>query len=161
MQGGGENVLPVYVGLEALMEAVKHCKAGLPNEVIGFLIGERLKWKDEVYVFISESVRGRSVSTHTHVEFEQDALAEVAQLIRERHPDSEIVGWYHSHPGYGCFMSPTDLSSHRRSFPYPHQVALVIDPVRGEAVFFKIDDDGDYEPLPSAVVRRRPRGKDS
>ncbi|MEN3047682.1 MAG: Mov34/MPN/PAD-1 family protein [Candidatus Caldarchaeales archaeon] len=159
MRGEETEVLPVYIELEALVEAVRHCREGLPYEVIGFLVGERLKWKDKLYVFVTDSVRGRSVSTRTHVEFDRDALAEVAGLIRRGHPESEIVGWYHSHPGYGCFMSPTDIRSHVTSFPYPHQVALVIDPVRGEATFFKVDEDGDYRSVPSAVVRRS-RGQD-
>ncbi|MCS6788273.1 MAG: Mov34/MPN/PAD-1 family protein [Aigarchaeota archaeon] len=159
MRGEEAGVLPVYVELEALVKAVRHCREGLPYEVIGFLIGERLRWRDKLYVLITDTVRGRSVQTRTYVEFDQDALAEVAGLIREEHPDAEIVGWYHSHPGYGCFMSPTDIRSHTTCFPYPHQVALVIDPVRGEASFFKVDGEGDYRTVPSAVVRRT-RGQD-
>lgn len=47
------------------------------------------------------------------------------------HADERIVGWYHSHPGLGVFLSPTDRRTHARHFPHAWQVALVVDPVRG------------------------------
>jgi len=33
-----------------------------------------------------------------------------------------VIGWYHSHPGYGCWLSDIDAST-----PF---VAIIIDPVR-------------------------------
>eukprot|EP01060_Flectonema_neradi_P000573 TRINITY_DN10354_c5_g1_i1.p1 TRINITY_DN10354_c5_g1~~TRINITY_DN10354_c5_g1_i1.p1 ORF type:complete len:352 (+),score=78.00 TRINITY_DN10354_c5_g1_i1:40-1095(+) len=42
-----------------------------------------------------------------------------------------VIGWYHSHPGYQCFMSKTDCTSQRRYQQYSDPfLAVVIDPVR-------------------------------
>ena len=38
------------------------------------------------------------------------------------------VGWYHSHTRSGIFLSDADLEIHRRFFPEPCQVALVMKP---------------------------------
>ena len=40
------------------------------------------------------------------------------------------VGWWHSHPGFGLFLSATDIKTHILSFQItrPHSVALVVDP---------------------------------
>jgi proteasome lid subunit RPN8/RPN11 len=38
------------------------------------------------------------------------------------------VGWYHSHTRSGIFLSEADLEIHKRYFPEPWQVALVIKP---------------------------------
>ena len=48
-----------------------------------------------------------------------------------------LIGWYHTHPDFGVFLSETDLSkTHRILFAEPFQVALVYDPVRGRAGYF-------------------------
>ena len=41
------------------------------------------------------------------------------------------IGWYHSHPGYGCWLSGIDVSTQmlNQNFQDPF-VAIVIDPIR-------------------------------
>jgi proteasome lid subunit RPN8/RPN11 len=46
--------------------------------------------------------------------------------------ESRIVGWYHSHPGYGVFLSATDRATQSLWFAQEWKVAIVVDPVRGE-----------------------------
>lgn len=61
----------------------------------------------------------------------------------------EIVGWYHSHPGFGIFLSDHDLFIQRNFFSDPMQVALVVDPLGDrEGVFIWGGTEGqDIEPL--------------
>lgn len=42
-----------------------------------------------------------------------------------------VVGWYHSHPGFGCWLSGVDIAT-QRSFEAlsDRAVALVIDPIQ-------------------------------
>lgn len=41
------------------------------------------------------------------------------------------IGWYHSHPGYGCWLSGIDVSTQMLNQNYQEPfVAIVIDPVR-------------------------------
>lgn len=47
-----------------------------------------------------------------------------------------LVGWAHSHPGFGAFLSETDLRTQARWFAQPWSVALVFDPVRDELLCF-------------------------
>ena len=49
---------------------------------------------------------------------------------REEH----VVGWYHSHPGYGCWLSGIDVDtqSQNQMFTDPY-LAIVVDPVRSQA----------------------------
>lgn len=49
-------------------------------------------------------------------------------------PDAGCVGWYHSHPGYSCFLSGIDVNTQQLN--QAHQdpwVALVVDPVQSVA----------------------------
>ncbi len=49
--------------------------------------------------------------------------------IKDRdYPDERIVGWYHSHPGFGVFLSEHDTFIHKNFFSSPQQVAWVYDP---------------------------------
>lgn len=47
-----------------------------------------------------------------------------------------MVGWYHTHPGFGVFMSSYDRFVHENFFTQPWHVALVIDPIRKREGFF-------------------------
>lgn len=42
-----------------------------------------------------------------------------------------VVGWYHSHPGFGCWLSGVDINT-QQSFEALNQraVAVVIDPIQ-------------------------------
>jgi hypothetical protein len=52
----------------------------------------------------------------------------------------QIVGWYHSHPGFGVEFSEMDLFIHRNFFPGPGQIAYVTDPLGGmEAICVNLD----------------------
>ncbi len=75
--------------------------------------------------------------TYTHASWEE--------ITRERdrlHPDLDIVGWYHTHPDFGIFLSSHDLFIHRNFFDQPLQVALVVDPIRQTRGFFRWQGDG-------------------
>ena len=42
-----------------------------------------------------------------------------------------VVGWYHSHPGFGCWLSSVDVNT-QQSFEQlnPRAVAVVVDPIQ-------------------------------
>jgi proteasome lid subunit RPN8/RPN11 len=68
--------------------------------------------------------------------FTQEAWEHVHRVLDREHPDKQIVGWYHSHPGFGIFLSDHDLFIHQNFFSGPAQIALVVDPLAGtEGVF--------------------------
>lgn len=49
---------------------------------------------------------------------------------RAHRPES-VVGWYHSHPGFGCWLSSVDINT-QQSFEQltPRAVAVVVDPIQ-------------------------------
>jgi proteasome lid subunit RPN8/RPN11 len=72
----------------------------------------------------------------TTLTFTQDTWEHVHRVMATRFPQDQIVGWYHSHPGHGIFLSEQDLFIHHNFFGDPSQIAWVIDPVAGtEGVF--------------------------
>jgi proteasome lid subunit RPN8/RPN11 len=101
----------------------------------GILVG---KMKDEE-LLINGLETGQQSATHVHVTLHDEFLVETATKYAER--DEKIVGWYHSHPNMGCFMSSTDLDTQRRyQALFPNAVALVIDPQRPIFRFYRVED---------------------
>ncbi|MBN9614864.1 MAG: hypothetical protein BGO25_06860 [Acidobacteriales bacterium 59-55] len=43
-----------------------------------------------------------------------------------------IIGWYHSHPNHGVFLSAVDRKTQSLWFAQEWKTAIVIDPIRGE-----------------------------
>lgn len=50
-----------------------------------------------------------------------------------------VVGWYHSHPGFGCWLSGVDINT-QQSFEALSEraVAVVVDPI--QSVKGKVND---------------------
>jgi proteasome lid subunit RPN8/RPN11 len=63
-----------------------------------------------------------------HVTFTQDTWEHIYKIKDKEYPDHKIVGWYHSHPGFGVFLSEHDLFIQQNFFSNPQQVAWVYDP---------------------------------
>jgi proteasome lid subunit RPN8/RPN11 len=78
-----------------------------------------------------EAEGARSRVTFTH-----EAWSAIHRALDRDHPGEEILGWYHSHPGFGIFLSEHDLFIHRNFFARPEQVAIVVDPHAGSEGLF-------------------------
>jgi proteasome lid subunit RPN8/RPN11 len=81
-----------------------------------------------------------------YLTFTQDSLVALHAEMDERFPGKQILGWYHTHPRMGVFLSHYDTWLHRHFFPEPWQVALVIEPFAGLGGFFIRQDDGELDP---------------
>jgi len=66
-------------------------------------------------------------------------------MLKQTGRPEMVVGWYHSHPGFGCWLSGVDINT-QQSFEQlsNRAVAVVVDPiqsVKGKVnfmVFFEI-----------------------
>lgn len=61
-----------------------------------------------------------------------------------------VVGWYHSHPGFGCWLSGVDINT-QQSFEALSEraVAVVVDPI--QSVKGKVSDIPSSKPIPSQI----------
>jgi 26S proteasome regulatory subunit N11 len=117
----------------------KHAEAKIRNhalayrdkklEVMGLLLGEVRTWQGQEYVLIRDIVTTDLDATSVSVKFDNQGFEKLFASLDDAGFDYVVVGWYHSHPGYGCFLSETDVKTHGDIFVSPHQVAIVIDPL--------------------------------
>ena len=103
----------------------QHARAHAKTEVCGVLIGSN----DDGVIDIRASIEATNAAqAGTHVTFTQDAWESIYRVKDGLYPDHRIVGWYHSHPGFGVFLSEHDLFIQQNFFSSPGQVAWVYDP---------------------------------
>lgn len=113
-------------GVQEEVEA--HCFSRVDAEVGGFLIGHI---DDEGTHVTAAHAALAAQSGQTHLTFTHDAWDEILPLLESDYPGQAIVGWYHSHPGFGVFLSEYDIFIQENFFGADGQVALVVDPLAG------------------------------
>jgi proteasome lid subunit RPN8/RPN11 len=124
--------LRVAVERRANAELVAHAKESLEVEVCGVLIGQTCEDAEGVFVHIAAIIRGDAASeASTHVTFTQTTWNTIHKTLERDYPQLKIVGWYHTHPGFGVEFSEMDLFIQKNFFPGPAQIALVTDPLTG------------------------------
>lgn len=119
-------------------EAVeRHMFSNTDREVGGILVGTVADGRASVTGTLPAlaATSGSANVTFTHEVWEQ-----VHAAMDRDHSDERIVGWYHSHPGFGVFLSEYDAFAHRNFFEDAAMLALVVDPHSGEAGWFAMRD---------------------
>jgi proteasome lid subunit RPN8/RPN11 len=126
----GRNPTHEIAGLQAISETViyPHIFANADREVGGVLIGRPAAGGS--LPLLTGAIPAISADEQrATLTFTQEAWAHVHRVLeRDFPPDEQIVGWYHSHPGFGIFLSGHDLFIHENFFNAPSQIAVVIDP---------------------------------
>jgi len=131
----------IVIHEEAASEMITHCteyaREGL--EAMGFMLGDFYKWEGSLYTDVVRVVTGDLDASHSHVRFSEAGLSQVAAEL-DHGTGQIIVGWYHSHPGFGCFMSSTDWNTQQKMFSRPYHIAVVVDPINREAQAYRISN---------------------
>jgi proteasome lid subunit RPN8/RPN11 len=135
--GGRNEAFRVYFNPEVHAALWKHAGEDTSVEICGVLVGT---WhRDDVgpFVKVVESIRGEGATTRfAEVTFTHQTWAKINAEMDTKFADMKIVGWYHTHPDFGIFLSDRDRFIQEHFFSGPGQVAHVIDPVRRhEGVF--------------------------
>ncbi|CCC68556.1 hypothetical protein NCAS_0B04720 [Naumovozyma castellii] len=136
----------VYISSIALLKMLKHGRAGVPMEVMGLMLGE---FVDDYTVNVVDVFAMPQSGTGVSVEAVDDVFqAKMMDMLKQTGRDQMVVGWYHSHPGFGCWLSSVDVNT-QKSFEQLNSraVAVVVDPiqsVKGKVVIdaFRLIDTG-------------------
>ena len=115
----------LVVDSEVVRQIRQHARSSSETEVCGVLIGQDRDHRIEV----AACIEGQNAEeAGAHVTFTQDTWEHIYAVKDQKYPEERIVGWYHSHPGFGVFLSDHDTFIHKNFFSSPGQVAWVFDP---------------------------------
>jgi proteasome lid subunit RPN8/RPN11 len=133
-----EPLVKVFLSQPAYSRICVHSASDTSVEVGGVLVGHWcLGPQHEQFVVIEHALPARHTRQGgSFVTFTSESLLDFHDQIDTSFKGMLTVGWYHTHPGMGIFMSHYDLWLHRHFFPEPWQVALVVEPVAAAAGFF-------------------------
>jgi len=147
--------LEVAIDSEVARTIRQHARSSSKTEVCGVLIGRDRDRRVQIDACIEgENAEGAGA----HVTFTQDTWEHIYAVKDKEYPDERIVGWYHSHPGFGIFLSEHDNFIHKNFFSSPGQVAWVYDPHSDEEGCFGWVD-GHIERLSRVAVLDRRGGE--
>ncbi|CAI7570660.1 multicatalytic endopeptidase [Penicillium manginii] len=124
-----DNSETVHISSLALLKMLRHGRAGVPMEVMGLMLGE---FVDEYTVRVVDVFAMPQSGTGVSVEAVDPVFqTKMMEMLRQTGRPETVVGWYHSHPGFGCWLSSVDINT-QQSFEQltPRAVAVVVDPIQ-------------------------------
>jgi len=134
--------LPIFVDLDVFLELENHAASNTNVELGGVLLGRQaIDEQGKPLVVISDSLRAEHYeATRGSFKFTHSTWSEITRRRQQMNDSLAIVGWYHTHPGWGVFLSDMDDFICRNFFGRPLDVAMVIDPRQGTRGWFQWND---------------------
>jgi len=108
---------------------LKHGRAGVPMEVMGLMLGQ---FVDDYTITCVDVFAMPQHGTGVSVEAVDPVFqTNMLEMLKQTGRPEMVVGWYHSHPGFGCWLSGVDMNT-QVSFERlnTRAVAVVVDPVQ-------------------------------
>ena len=130
--------LHIFLTEEILRDVVEWSQSDVEHELGGVFVGEMCAYRGRPFLEIQGYIRAQHYEhTAASFRFTHDSWSAITRERENTYGDKIVVGWHHTHPGYGIFLSGTDMFSHRSFFNLPWMVAMVVDPRKGDLGFFQ------------------------
>ena len=119
----------IYISSLSLLKMLKHAKAGVPFEVMGLMVGEiHDDYSITVVDVFSMPQTGSTVSVEA---VDPEYQLQFMDMMKQVGQEKNCVGWYHSHPGFGPWLSGTDIETQKSQEQLNgRSVAVVVDPIQ-------------------------------
>jgi len=159
--GGSEAPLvdrseTVHISSLALLKMLKHGRAGVPMEVMGLMLGT---FVDEYTVRVIDVFAMPQSGTGVSVEAVDPVFqAKMLEMLKQTSRMETVVGWYHSHPGFGCWLSGVDINTQQAFERLSERaVAVVVDPIQSVKGKVVIDAFRLIHPHQTLMTGQEPR----
>ncbi|HYE17093.1 MAG TPA: Mov34/MPN/PAD-1 family protein, partial [Tepidisphaeraceae bacterium] len=127
----------VLVRQSVLNQIHRHGLAAQDIKICGVLVGDVYHDARGPYAYVEYAIEGNhATGRSTQVTFTADTWTHIQTIMERDHGNRRILGWYHTHPGFGIFLSEMDVFICTNFFPEPWQIALVYDPKAAEEGIF-------------------------
>lgn len=101
------------------------------REVGGILVGDALRDENGPYVRVDDIIEAlHAEESGTELTITHATWNHIHEQMDSTHTGKRILGWYHTHPNFGIFLSERDQFIQQSFFNLSFQIALVYDPVR-------------------------------
>lgn len=106
------GAVATYIDAAVIEKVWGHVTTNRRIELGGILVGH-LDREDGLFARVIGCLDARHTTmTAGSLTFMHETWADLADRMEERYPTEKVLGWYHSHPGHGVFMSSYDRFIH-------------------------------------------------
>lgn len=146
-----QNILPIgerveedkniYISQPVSKEIHKFTQNKTTNESGGMLIGNVIEEFGKTNIIVNGFIEAKHCeATPTTLKFTHETWEYVHKEMDKKFPGQKIVGWIHTHPNFGIFLSEYDKFIQENFFKEDYQIAYVVDPIQDiEGFYFWIN----------------------
>ena len=146
-----QNILPIgerveedkniYISQPVYKEIHKFTQNKTTNESGGMLIGNVIEEFGKTNIIVNGFIEAKHCeATPTTLKFTHETWEYVHKEMDKKFPGQKIVGWIHTHPNFGIFLSEYDKFIQENFFKEDYQIAYVVDPIQDiEGFYFWIN----------------------
>lgn len=132
----------IYIHQDVYRKLHKFSGEDTSRERGSILLGQNHFFQGNHHVVVQGYLEARHTeSSAATLTFTHETWEDIHQRKDEQFKSEKIVGWQHTHPGYGIFLSEYDIFIQENYFNLPWQLAYVIDPLSKEEGFFVWKED--------------------
>ncbi len=135
----GDDGPIVTVTHRALDSAMSHAQTHSAVEVGGLCLGRVFisSQDDRLLIHVEEMIHAEHTTAGiASVTFTYETWQKFIEIQTHDFPNLRLLGWYHSHPGFGIFLSGMDIFIHQSFFTTLWHIAVVVDPLQQQIGFF-------------------------
>ena len=147
------GTLAVFVNEETLEQILQYSERDKQREIGGFLIGNLYR-DNYPYLHLKHFLPAANTNSRPgSVTFTHETWQRLNQQIEASFPNERVIGWHHTHPSMGIFLSSYDRFIHENFFGQPWQIAMVVDPCQQQFGIFQWNvGDGQRELINNGFV---------
>ena len=146
-----QNILPIgerveenkniYISQPVYKEIHKFTQNKTTNESGGMLIGNVIEEFGKTNIIVNGFIEAKFCeATPTTLKFTHETWEFVHKEMDKKFPGQKILGWIHTHPDFGIFLSEYDKFIQENFFKEDYQIAYVVDPIQDiEGFYFWIN----------------------
>jgi len=118
---------PIFFQQEAVIALQEHLKSSPTQAIFGFLIGDVYRDPENgaLYTIIDKTLK---LSQAIYGDKTEVVVSRLWDRMQEqlKKAAGTLLGWYHSHPGQGGFLTAHDVETHEKFFTEPWHVAILV-----------------------------------
>lgn len=119
----------------------QYAKTNRGEEKGAVLVGYYTEELGKKAAIISGAIQFEDLFCEGEVLVTEPQIKEMQKKINRYFPDCELMGWMHTQPGYGIFLTTQDIRIHQDYFRESYQSFMIIDPIENAEAFFIWDEE--------------------
>ena len=128
--GAPDDELRIYMEDYVHTYLYQYSRSSVNGEKLAVLMGQSIVINGQNTIFISGVIQARFTEKIKGVEtITNQSWKYISEDMEKYFPNLSVVGWMHSRPSFGAFVTSMDEEYHKKLFSDPNQVLFVVDPI--------------------------------